>query len=58
MGDELDAYNFDRDVVLPGWSGPPVGFLMYPQAETADRRLDSLEPDSFKYEITSREILF
>jgi hypothetical protein len=30
---------------------------MYPQAETADGRLDSLDPDSFKYEITAREIL-
>jgi hypothetical protein len=29
---------------------------MYPQAETTDGRLDSLAPDSFKYEITSREI--
>jgi hypothetical protein len=29
---------------------------MYPQAETNDGRLDSLDPDSFKYEITAREI--
>jgi hypothetical protein len=29
---------------------------MYPQAETTNGRLDSLDPDSFKYEITSREI--
>ncbi len=50
------AYNFAHDVALPGSSGPPVGFLMYPQAETADGRLDSLDPDNFKYEITSREI--
>ncbi|MFI5117864.1 MAG: transglutaminase domain-containing protein [Terriglobales bacterium] len=50
------AYNFSHDVALPGSSGAPVGFLMYPQAETADGRLDSLDPDSFKYEITSREI--
>jgi hypothetical protein len=28
---------------------------MYPQAETADGRLDSLDPDGFKYEIKSRE---
>jgi hypothetical protein len=28
---------------------------MYPQAETANGRLDSLDPDNFKYEITSRE---
>ena len=50
------AYNFAHDVALPGSSGAPVGFLMYPQAETTDGRLDSLDPDSFKYEITTREI--
>jgi len=50
------AYNFANDVALPGSSGPPVGFMMYPQAETAGRRVDSLDPDSFKYEITAREI--
>ena len=31
------------------------GFLMYPQAETSDGRLDSLDADNFKYEITSKE---
>jgi transglutaminase-like putative cysteine protease len=50
------AYNFAHDVALPGSSRPPVGFLMYPQAETADGRLDSLDPDTFKDEITAREI--
>jgi transglutaminase-like putative cysteine protease len=49
------AYNFAHDVALPGASGAPVGFLMYPQAETADGRLDCLDPDGFKYEITSKE---
>jgi transglutaminase-like putative cysteine protease len=49
------AYNFAHDVALPGSSGAPVGFLMYPQAETADGRLDCLDPDGFKYEITSKE---
>jgi transglutaminase-like putative cysteine protease len=51
------AYNFAHDVALPGSSGPPIGFLMYPQAETADGRLDSLDPDNFKYEITSKELI-
>ena len=50
------AYNFAHDVALPGSSGPPVGFLMYPIAETGAGRLDSLDADSFKYQITSREI--
>jgi transglutaminase-like putative cysteine protease len=49
------AYNFAHDVALPGSNGAPVGFFMYPQAETADGRLDSLDPDNFKYEITSHE---
>ena len=49
------AYNFAHDVALPGSSRAPVGFLMYPQAETADGRLDSLDPDTFKYEISARE---
>jgi transglutaminase-like putative cysteine protease len=49
------AYNFAHDVALPGSAGAPVGFLMYPQAETSDGRIDSLDPDNFKYEITSRE---
>jgi len=50
------AYNYAHDVALPGSNGKPLGFLMYPQAETADGRLDCLNPDKFKYEITSREI--
>jgi transglutaminase-like putative cysteine protease len=50
------AYNFAHDVALPGSSGPPVGFMMYPQAETANGRLDCLDPDGFQYEITSKEI--
>jgi transglutaminase-like putative cysteine protease len=50
------AYNFAHDVALPGSTHAPVGFLMYPQAETSDGRIDSLDPDNFKYEITSKEI--
>jgi transglutaminase-like putative cysteine protease len=50
------AYNFAHDVELPGSSGPKVGFLMYPQAEVGSERLDALEPDAFKYVITSKEI--
>jgi transglutaminase-like putative cysteine protease len=51
------AYNFAHDVALPGSSGPPVNFFMYPQAETAEGRLDCLDPDNFKYEITSKEVM-
>jgi transglutaminase-like putative cysteine protease len=50
------AYNEAHDVKLPGSSGPAVPFLMYPQAETGRERLDSLDPDNFRYTITAREI--
>lgn len=50
------AYNFGHDVVLPNSPGKPLGFLMYPQAETAMGRKDSLDPVTFKYRITSKEL--
>ena len=50
------AYNEAHDVKLPGSKGPAVGFLMYPQAETAKGRFDELDPDNFKYTITAREL--
>jgi transglutaminase-like putative cysteine protease len=50
------AFNFAHDVALPGAQGAPVAFLMYPQAETDQGRLDCLDPDSFKYEILAREV--
>jgi len=49
------AYNYAHDVALPGSNGEPVAFFMYPQAETADGRVDPLDPDHFKYEITVKE---
>jgi hypothetical protein len=42
--------------MLPKSKRPPLPFFMYPQAETANGRLDSLDPDTFKYEITAREV--
>jgi hypothetical protein len=50
------AYNYTQDVSLPGSSGPSLPFLMYPQAETEEGRLDSLDPVNFRYEMTSREL--
>ena len=50
------AYNYAHDVVLPGSTAAPLGFLMYPQAETANGRLDPLDPEGFKYDITAREV--
>ena len=51
------AYNTANDVTLPGSKrAATLPYLMYPQCETMDGRLDSLDPESFSYEITSREI--
>ena len=50
------AYNRAHDVTLPGSSGPKIGFLMYPQAERKDGRVDSLDPDGFSYTLTAKEI--
>jgi len=51
------AFNFANDVALPGSKGAPVSFFMYPQAETAEGRLDCLDADAFKYEISSTEVV-
>ena len=51
------AFNYAQDVVLPGSSGPPLAFFMYPQAETEEGRLDPLDPVNFHYEISSRELV-
>jgi len=50
------ALNEAADVKLPGSAGAKVGFLMYPQGENGAERLDPLDPDSFKYTITAREL--
>lgn len=50
------GYNVAHDVALPGSTGPRIGFLMYPQAELRGERVDSLDPDTFQYKITAREI--
>jgi transglutaminase-like putative cysteine protease len=50
------VYNHGHDVALPGSRGLPVSFLMYPNGETSDGRLDSLNATTFRYEIHSREI--
>ncbi len=51
------ALNYAQDVKLPGSSGLALPFFMYPQAETAAGRLDSLDPEAFRYEITAREVV-
>lgn len=50
------GYNFAHDVVLPGSDNGPVPFLMYPEGEIGGRRLDALDPASFSYTITAREL--
>jgi transglutaminase-like putative cysteine protease len=50
------AYNYAHDLELPKSTRGKVPFLMYPQSETAEGRLDSLDPDNFKYTISSKEI--
>jgi transglutaminase-like putative cysteine protease len=50
------AFNFGSDVELPGSTRGKLPFFMYPQAETADGRVDSLDPDAFKYQMTATVI--
>jgi transglutaminase-like putative cysteine protease len=50
------AFNCAHDVALPGASGGPVGFLMYPEGEVGGVRLDCLAPTAFRYRIEAREI--
>ncbi len=51
------GYNQGQDVELPrSAKGTKVTYLMYPQGETAKGRLDSYDPDAFKYTITSKPV--
>lgn len=50
------AYNHGHDVVLPGSNHGPIPFLMYPNGEVSAGRLDSLDPDSFRYRLSSRQL--
>jgi len=50
------AFNTANDFALPNSKGGKLTFFMYPQAETAQGRLDSLDPDNFKYTMTAKEL--
>ena len=50
------AFNVAHDIALPGAKGPKIAFFMYPNAETSKGRLDSLDPDNFKYVMSAREV--
>jgi hypothetical protein len=49
-------YNYSHDVKLPQSRGAEITYLMYPQAETANGRKDSLDAKSFTYSIKSKEV--
>jgi transglutaminase-like putative cysteine protease len=51
------AFNYAADVKLPDSTGEPISFLMYPQAETTEGRRDSLDPASFRYQMSARELV-
>ena len=50
------AYNVAHDVTLRGSRRGAIPFFMYPQGETNNARLDSLDPDRFSYRITVSEV--
>jgi transglutaminase-like putative cysteine protease len=50
------AFNTANDIVLPHAKNGKITFFMYPQGETAAGRVDSLDPDNFKYTMTAREL--
>jgi transglutaminase-like putative cysteine protease len=49
-------FNYAHDLSLPRSTRGKIGFLMYPQAETAKERVDCLDPDNFRYDMRSREL--
>lgn len=50
------AYNSARDFSLPNGPKDPFNFLMYPEAEHKSDWLDGIDPNAFKYKITSTEV--
>jgi transglutaminase-like putative cysteine protease len=50
------AFNTANDIALPHSQYAKLTFLMYPQAETSAGRLDSLDPDNFRYSMSSKEL--
>ena len=51
------GFNYARDFTLPGQKEGPIGFLMYPYAETPNEVVDALDPASFTYSIFAKEIV-
>jgi transglutaminase-like putative cysteine protease len=50
------AFNTAHDVALPSAPRGTVPFFMYPQCDTAGGRVNCLEPENFRYQMTAREI--
>ena len=50
------AYNTAHDLKLPNSKGPKISYLMYTNGEAGDKVLDQLDPDTFKYSITAKEV--
>ena len=51
------GYNSATDIALPGAAvAPSEHFLMYPLAITPASELDQLDPDSFRYKLTSTAV--
>jgi transglutaminase-like putative cysteine protease len=50
------GFNYARDLKLQHQEAAPLGFLMYPYAETVEGTNDPLDPDHFTYTISSKEI--
>jgi transglutaminase-like putative cysteine protease len=50
------AFNDAHDLTLPGSTGRPLPFFMYPQCETGGQRKDPLDHERFQYAIAAREL--
>ncbi len=50
------AFNFAHDVVLPASKRGALPYFMYPQGELDRGRLDPLDPENFKYQITVKRL--
>jgi hypothetical protein len=50
------AFNTAHDVALPKSAGRALPYFMYPQAETANGRVDSQAAETFRYDIAVRDV--
>jgi transglutaminase-like putative cysteine protease len=50
------GYNMAHDLMLPGGTGKPVGFLMYPMGVTGGQPIDHYAAKDFAYTISAVEV--